>query len=167
MDNNKKCLDNIKRQWSSSQPSANNSNSSSSSMGGKPESSTKDPPTLKNLTLATALFGFVTYVFWYSLNAVGRADGDEDPLAQLKAEANEAMQYQTVKKKLTPEEIQALESGTITTSGGDDDGGEQFLVEVTGVAVPIDISTIEEEANLNQNGIVEKKLQKPWWRFGF
>ncbi|KAG7360655.1 hypothetical protein IV203_035754 [Nitzschia inconspicua] len=145
------------------------SSSSSSSSTAKPESSNKDPPTLSNLILASGLFGFVTAVFFYSMNSVGRADGDDDPLAQLKAEAHEALQdaQQKNKKKLTPEEIQALESGM---SGGHDglSGGE--MIEMA-VGAPADIAAIEEEANLKvfqlKNQPKDDTPKKPWWRFGF
>jgi hypothetical protein len=138
----------------------------SAAPAGKPESSKKETPKLQNMALATGLFGFVGYVFFYSMNSVGRADGKDDPLAQLKAEAHEALQdaNQQNKKKLTPEEIQALESGMSYSAGSD--------VEVA-VAAPADIAAIEEEANLKvfrnnqQNESGSEKPKKPWWRFGF
>jgi hypothetical protein len=150
-----------KRRLSSSGPSASS----------KPESK-KDSPTLPNLALASVLFGFVTYVFFYSMNAVGRGDGEEDPLAQLKAEAHEAREAATAeqRKKLTPEEIQALESG-MTGSGAD---GARVDVAV---AAPEEIAALEEEANLKvfqrtqkatmMDGTTEQPKKKPWWRLGF
>jgi hypothetical protein len=147
----------------------------------KPESK-KDSPTIPNLALASVLFGFVTWVFLYSMNAVGRGDGEDDPLAQLKAEAKEAREAATAehRKKLTPEEIQALESGMTGDSG---DGGldRRVVVEVA-VAAPEDIAALEEEANLRvfqqkqQNASMRSAdgtqdqpptKKKSWWRFGF
>jgi hypothetical protein len=89
------------------------------------------------------------------MNSVGRADGNEDPLAQLKAEAHEAMQHQDVKKKLTPEEIEALETGNISNSDGSD--------------IFCEAAMEEEEANLKamqRDEVNVKKPKKPWWRFG-
>jgi hypothetical protein len=98
------------------------------------------------------------------MNSVGRADGEEDPLAQLKAEAHEAQESAKENRKLTPEEIQSLESGMT--------GGVGLDVEVA-VAAPADIAALEEEANMKifrakqqaENG--DKKTKKPWWRLGF
>lgn len=171
-----------KRQLSSSSSPPSATTTGSGGAGGTPKSSKKDPPTLQNVALASALFGFVTYVFFYSMNSVGRADGGgggEDPLAQLKAEAHEAMMQggqadRSHNKKLTPEEIEALESGMSSprfAAAGDGN------VEVA-VAAPADIAAIEEEANLRVfrqrqkefgggGGDNDKKVEKPWWRFGF
>ncbi len=151
-----------KRQFSSPLSTASSSN--------KPGSK-KDPPTLQNLALASVLFGFVTGVFLYSMNSVGRGDGDDDPLAQLKAEAHEAQESAAKNRKLTPQEIQALESGM--THGQFDRPADLEIA----VAAPADIATLEEEANLKifrqkQNELSgesgeDRKHKKPWWRFGF
>jgi hypothetical protein len=149
------------------------SSSSSSTAGGdKPVKATKTGTTeiVPNVMLATVLFGFVVGVFWYSMNAVGRGDvltgggsgGDEeeDPLAQLKAEAQEALDHRNKVEsegggsgsggRMTPDEIRQLESGGVI------DGN---------------MTALEEEANrnilgLNNNKNGEKK-KKPWYRFGF
>ena len=86
------------------------------------------------------------------MNAVGRGEGEEDPLAQLKAEAHEAREALTAeqRKKLTPEEILALESGMTGTGG---DGGEFEIA----VAAPADIAALEEEANMK---VFQQKQQK-------
>mmetsp|Transcript_25753 Transcript_25753/g.48005 ORF Transcript_25753/g.48005 Transcript_25753/m.48005 type:complete len:206 (+) Transcript_25753:3-620(+) len=163
--------------------------SSSSPSSSKPDSSkTKDPPRLQNLALASVLFGFVTYVFLYSMNAVGGGRGssieegsnsnnntnsNEDPLAQFKAEAYEARELAASKRKLSPEEIQALESGM---QGRDDNDSDEYEVVEVAVAAPADIAAMEEEANLKvfrqrkqQGGETdaEPPKKKPWWRFGF
>mmetsp|Transcript_2067 Transcript_2067/g.6018 ORF Transcript_2067/g.6018 Transcript_2067/m.6018 type:complete len:216 (-) Transcript_2067:210-857(-) len=129
---------------------------------------------LANVALAAALFGFCGFVFTYSMNAVGRADASKDangdvqadPLAQLKAEAQEAKEYRAIQKaeRMTPEEVAALESGMTNHRRGN--------VELA-VAAPAEIAELEEEANrkLFQNGSAGSedapKKKKPWWRFGF
>mmetsp|Transcript_47561 Transcript_47561/g.115877 ORF Transcript_47561/g.115877 Transcript_47561/m.115877 type:complete len:272 (-) Transcript_47561:50-865(-) len=160
---------------------------SSKSDGGVGESATTSPeaegsPFVANLALATVLFGFVGFVFTYSMNAVGRSDGEDDPLAQLKAEAQEARDSTSnptlTQRKMTPEEIMALESGM---GSKEDEHGRMFGstddVEVA-VAAPADIAALEEEANLKifrqsqqqqqqQSSSTEDMKKKPWWRFGF
>ncbi len=106
--------------------------------------------------MASALTGFCVFVFTYSLNAVGRS-GPDDPLAQLRSEAQEAQDARIQQKaqRLTPEEIAALESGR-NIGGGED-------MEVA-VAAPAHIAELEEEALLLGKVAAKKK---PWWRFGF
>eukprot|EP00339_Tiarina_fusa_P025140 CAMPEP_0116998342 /NCGR_PEP_ID=MMETSP0472-20121206/1444_1 /TAXON_ID=693140 ORGANISM="Tiarina fusus, Strain LIS" /NCGR_SAMPLE_ID=MMETSP0472 /ASSEMBLY_ACC=CAM_ASM_000603 /LENGTH=167 /DNA_ID=CAMNT_0004697459 /DNA_START=157 /DNA_END=657 /DNA_ORIENTATION=- len=127
-------------------------------LSSKPD--TKPPPTTQNVALAAVLFGFCGAVFTYSLNQVGRSQEDSDPLAQLKAEAQEAREEKSKHRKLTPEEVAALESGM---TGGD--GERPGDIEVA-VAAPADIAQIEEEANLKvfrQNqGEEEPKKKKAW-----
>jgi hypothetical protein len=123
----------------------------------KPEdrpTSIEPPPTMRNVALAAGLFGFVTFVFTYSMQAVGRSGEEEDPLSQLKAEAQEARGNQQHNKRLTKEEIEALESGT------SDEYDEK-----------VDIAEIEAEANLKvfatkQEGGEPEKKKKAWYRFG-
>mmetsp|Transcript_8054 Transcript_8054/g.21780 ORF Transcript_8054/g.21780 Transcript_8054/m.21780 type:complete len:172 (-) Transcript_8054:536-1051(-) len=131
---------------------------------------TASPPTLQNIGLAAFLATFVGSVFVYSMNAVGRgdqnaADGIEaDPLAQLKAEAQEARVANEHKRRLSPEEIEALESG-VTYS-------KDAQVEVA-VAAPAEIAQREEEASMKvlqrkqAEAGDETQKKKPWWRFGF
>eukprot|EP00934_Nitzschia_sp_Nitz4_P001386 Nitzschia sp. Nitz4//scaffold78_size91513//53209//53712//NITZ4_004931-RA/size91513-processed-gene-0.92-mRNA-1//-1//CDS//3329558136//1386//frame0 len=123
-----------------------------------------------NISLASALVGFCGFVFTYSMNAVGRGDanGSADPLAQLKAEAQEAREdrERNNAKRLSADEIHALESG-MNARGTLEDGTK---VEIA-VAAPEDIARLEEEANLKvfqKNGSdAEAPKKKPWWRFGF
>jgi hypothetical protein len=120
--------------------------------GGKPE--TAEVPVVRNLVLAGALLAFGGGVFTYSMNAVGKSGGEgEDPLAQLRAEAEEmratdaALLHRT--ERLTPEEIERLESGL-----SDD------------VAAPLaggGTDAVEEEGALPSGD----KPKKAWWRFGF
>lgn len=120
---------------------------------------------MQNVALASVLTGFVVAVFTYSMNAVGRSGEENDPLALLKEEAQEARQMKQANehnRTLSKEEIAALESGM---SGVYD---ESTKLEVA-VAAPADVAQIEEEANLKvfkqKQGGDEKK--KPRWRFGF
>jgi hypothetical protein len=99
------------------------------------------------------------------MNAVGKGDAEDDPLAQLKEEAQDARQLKDNehKRKLSKEEIAALESGLTV----EHDGTTKLEVAV---AAPADIAQLEETANLKvfqqKQGDKEKK-KKPWWRFGF
>ena len=111
------------------------------------------------------------------MNAVGRGDGDasegNDPLAQLKAEAQDARDHRDRVEgggRMTEDEIRALESG-IVRDHGDADGGR--IITDVAVAAPADIAALEEEANLKifrkqqDDGKEAKAKKKPWWRFGF
>jgi len=155
---------------------------------------TKKSVLVPNVVLGTALFGFVTGVFLYSMNAVGAGPGgggdaldDDDPLAQLKAEAQEAIDHRSKVEggsgRMSPDEIRALESGLVGTAVVDgkaviidNNTGERTVLEVA-VAAPADIAALEEEANLkifrqtkqqtNNDDEKEGKKKKSWWRFGF
>jgi hypothetical protein len=173
---------NNSRSLSSSAPPSSKpptSASSSSKSGGNENKKTGTTEIVPNVVLATALGGFVVGVFLYSMNAVGRGDGSavdgNDPLAQLKAEAQEAREYKDQYQggaggRMTDDEIWALESGLGAHDGEAD--GDRVITEVA-VAAPADIAALEEEANLKifrkqQNGGEEPKAKKKaWWRFGF
>jgi hypothetical protein len=163
------------------------SSSTGSNNSSKPdiETTAESSPFVANLALAAVLFGFVGFVFTYSMNAVGKSDGDDDPLAQLKAEAQEARDSTSnptlTQRKMTPEEIMALESGMGSKPDSADVFGDGQYVEVA-VAAPADIAALEEEANLKvfrqkqmqQQGTTSSVAasetpakKKPWWRFGF
>lgn len=75
------------------------------------------------------------------MNAVGRADA-EDPLAQLQAEAQDAKEFREKSnaRRLSPEEVMALESGRMN------------VAETT-----VEVPAVDESP----------KKKKPWWRFGF
>ena len=117
------------------------------------------------------------------MNAVGKGDGDaaegNDPLAQLKAEAQEARDHRDRVEgggRLSEDEIMALESGLGASpmmADGEAADGDRIITEVA-VAAPADIAALEEEANLKvfqkqQSGGEEpqEKKKKAWWRFGF
>ena len=95
------------------------------------------------------------------MNAVGKADAN-DPLARLQAEAQEAKdaREKSHARRLTVDEVAALESGMVTQQGNGSGG--------------LEIAALEEEANLKifgkengDNNEVSNKKKKPWWRFGF
>ena len=164
-----------RRSLSSSSSSPAPPSSKPLSAGDQVKAKTKTGHTeiVPNLILATGLFGFVVGVFWYSMNAVGRGDvltggssgsgengEEEDPLAQLKAEAQEALDHRNKVEsegggsgsggRMTPDEIRALESGAVLGA---------------------DMTALEEEANRNILGLNNsnngEKKKKPWYRFGF
>ena len=119
-------------------------------------------PTMRNIVMALGLFGFVTSVFFYSLNAVGRGEelegGELDPLARLKAEAQEAREMEKYKHqgRMSQEEIHELETG------------RSSMTDDTAVLE----AALEEEANMKAFGddsdtTKTAKKKKPWWRFGF
>ena len=162
----------------------NNRSMSSAPPSSKPPTSastekkkTASSELVPNLALASVLGGFVTFVFLYSMNAVGRGDGDaaegNDPLAQLKAEAQDARDHRDRVEgsgRMTEDEIRALESGIVRDHGDAD--GDRIITDVA-VAAPADIAALEEEANLKifrkqqDDGKEIKPKKKPWWRFGF
>lgn len=159
---------------------------SSSSGGAEKKTKTGTTEIVPNVLLAAVLGGFVVSVFMYSMNAVGRGDGNAseggDPLALLKAEAQEAREQRGriegggANGRMTPDEIQALESGLGSSADGGEVDGKRIIREVA-VAAPADIAAIEEEANLkifrmqqqnnNNNNEEPPKKKKSWWRFGF
>jgi len=128
--------------------------------------------------LAGVLGSFVAFVFLYSMGAVGRGDGNanagDDPLANLKAEAQEARETRGKEGgsggRMTDDEIRALESGLGAADG--EHAGDRNITEIA-VAAPADIAALEEEVNLKifrlqQNGGKEPEAKKKaWWRFGF
>jgi len=110
------------------------------------------------------------------MNAVGRGDGvaseGNDPLAQLKAEAQEALEHRDRVEgggRMTEDEIRALESGIMRDDGEVD--GDRIITELA-VAAPADIAALEEEANLKifrkkqDEGEEPKPKKSKWWKFG-
>lgn len=102
---------------------------------------------LRNVALATTLVGFVTGVWWYSMNAVGRADE-----VSFELEAEEARERALLRaaKEEEHENWANLEMGA---SDVDDE-------VVVAVAAPDDIAS-EEEA---MNRALMKKNEKPLWK---
>jgi len=182
------------RSLSSSSSSSPSPPPSSKPSGTGDKKKTKKSVLVPNVVLGTALFGFVMGVFLYSMNAVGAGPvgggdslDDDDPLAQLKAEAQEAIDHRSKVEggsgRMSPDEIRALESGLVGAAVVDgkaviidNNTGERTVLEVA-VAAPADIAALEEEANLkifrqtnqqtNNDDEKEGKKKKSWWRFGF
>ena len=141
---------------------------SPSSLGDKKKKTkTAQSEIIPNVALATILFGFVTSVFLYSMNSVGRgggggSDGTDDPLAQLKAEAQEALDHREktgATGRMTPDEIFELESGSGGTSVAD---GDEAVINLEEEA---NSKTFHQQQQKDESGGGKKK--KPWWRFGF
>ena len=141
---------------------------SPSSLGDKKKKTkTAQSEIIPNVALATILFGFVTSVFLYSMNSVGRgggggSDGTDDPLAQLKAEAQEALDHREktgATGRMTPDEIRELESGSGGTSVAD---GDEAVINLEEEA---NSKTFHQQQQKDESGGGKKK--KPWWRFGF
>ena len=142
--------------------------SSSSSLGDKKKKTkTAQSEIIPNVALATILFGFVTSVFLYSMNSVGRgggggSDGTDDPLAQLKAEAQEALDHREktgATGRMTPDEIRELESGSGGTSVAD---GDEAVINLEEEA---NSKMFHQQQQKDESGGGKKK--KSWWRFGF
>ena len=118
-----------------------------------------DPPDVKlevtpqmkmaNIGLAIVLCGFVGGVFYYSMSAVGAQENDGvDPLAQLKMEAQEAMDRQ--EKEHSP-----------------DGRAQQLLQEFTRGDHDPDKAEVDALEELEQMDAQEegKKKKKAWYKF--
>jgi hypothetical protein len=100
---------------------------------------------LQNYGLAVTLVGFVTGVWWYSMNAVGRADE-----VSFEHEAQVAREVREV-KKLQDEIISDIGSVDQTDLDGD---------IMVAVAAPDEIASEEEDANR----AVLPKSDRPLWK---
>mmetsp|Transcript_40633 Transcript_40633/g.46193 ORF Transcript_40633/g.46193 Transcript_40633/m.46193 type:complete len:190 (+) Transcript_40633:132-701(+) len=94
-----------------------------------------------NYATAAGLLGFVGYVFWYSMNAVGQNSEQDDPLATLQKEAAEARAIHA-RKESAASDLAQMDIGL------DIEDGEGQRVTVA-VAAPDDIAMEEEEHNQN------------------
>jgi hypothetical protein len=106
---------------------------------------------LQNYGLAVTLVGFVTGVWWYSMNAVGRAD--EVSFEQM---AQEARTVRDVKRLQEDEIISDI--GSIDQQVND--GGDDIIT--VAVAAPDDIASEEEDAN--RPPPVLAKSDRPLWK---
>jgi len=104
---------------------------------------------LQNVAMATMLVGFVTGVWWYSMNAVGRADE-----VSFELEASEARERALIQaaKEEQQENLADLEMGVV-------DQDEDVDITVA-VAAPDDIAS-EEEA---KNRALLKQSDRPLWK---
>lgn len=90
---------------STTRPNSNTLNSNPNEMANPPDVNVEVTPQMKmsNYALGGVLVSFVGGVFYYSMSRVGSQESDsDDPLAQLKSEAQEAMDKQ--KKENTPDQ---------------------------------------------------------------
>ncbi|CAB9518100.1 expressed unknown protein [Seminavis robusta] len=105
-----------------------------------------------NVALAAVLVGFVGGVWYYSMKSVGTQDAAnaaDDPLAQLKLEAQEAIDRQE-KETQDPRAKQLLQE----FSRGDHDPDKA------------EVDALEELEKLDEEEAVEKKKnKKSWWKF--
>jgi hypothetical protein len=111
-----------------------------------------------NYITASLLLGFVGYVYWYSMHAVGRG---EDPLTNLQQEAAEA---RAIRDKKAAQERSAAELAELDAGVSEKDLGEGVTLAV---AAPDDIATKEEERNkavLNKDSDAQRSL---WNRIVF
>jgi len=119
-------------------------------MANPPDVTLEVTPEMKmaNVALAVVLVGFVTGVWYYSMTAVGSQEkGGDDPLAQLKLEAQEAMDRQ--EKENTP-----------------DQRAQQLLQEFNrGEHYPdkAELDALEELEQMEKED--GKKKKKSWWKF--
>lgn len=97
---------------------------------------------MANFATAAGLFGFVGFVFWYSMSTVGQVTSDDDSLTIFEQEA---------KAGLVAKEKQAAQDRTVEELAGLDMGMSEKDFESDGitlaVAAPDDIATREEELN--------------------
>ena len=134
----------------SSQQNNSGSNAIPNEMSNPPDVDVEVTPQMKtaNLGLAALLVGFVGGVFYYSMSRVGSQDNSEsdDPLAQLKLEAQEAMDKQ--KKDNTP-----------------DQRAQQLLQEFNRGDHDPDKAEVDALEELEAEEKAEKSKKKSWWKF--
>mmetsp|Transcript_11382 Transcript_11382/g.10890 ORF Transcript_11382/g.10890 Transcript_11382/m.10890 type:complete len:238 (-) Transcript_11382:272-985(-) len=122
---------------------------------------------MRNYATAAGLVGFVTWVWWYSMQAVGRSqsNGDGDIEQKLRNEAEDAVNSAET-KSISQQEAEELAQLDVTLSGdldGDDGSimGEDIIVAV---AAPDDIATAEENINLAAVNKKGTNTGKPLWK---
>ena len=105
---------------------------------------------MRNVGLATFLVGFVGGVWWYSMQAVGRAEADEVSLRAEAEEARGAAERELMQQR-EAEELAELEV-TMANLAEAEAGGELIDVKdadiTVAVAAPDAIAREEEERNL-------------------
>ena len=115
---------------------------------------------MKNYATATTLVGFVTFVWWYSMQSVGRNtstdSSDEDGIeSRLREEAKDATNHANA-KRISDEEVQELTQLDVTLDASDDD-------LIVAVAAPDDIATLEEDRNLGTT-TSNATTHRPLWK---
>ena len=105
---------------------------------------------MRNVGLATSLVGFVVGVWWYSMQAVGRAEANEMSLRAEAEEARGAAERELMQQR-EAEELAELEV-TMANLAEAEAGGELIDVKdadiTVAVAAPDAIAREEEERNL-------------------
>eukprot|EP00521_Asterionellopsis_glacialis_P008730 CAMPEP_0195285852 /NCGR_PEP_ID=MMETSP0707-20130614/3533_1 /TAXON_ID=33640 /ORGANISM="Asterionellopsis glacialis, Strain CCMP134" /LENGTH=184 /DNA_ID=CAMNT_0040345405 /DNA_START=303 /DNA_END=857 /DNA_ORIENTATION=- len=134
---------------------------------------------MKNFALAGTLLGFCTWVWWYSMNAVGNADhtsmgggggggeqdtsSSKDPLETLRAEAQEARERKLLKKSVTEEEVEELAQ---LDMGMSDKHNEDDVI--VAVAAPDDVAQQEEDLNkavvVKNSSSSSSSHRRPLWK---
>ena len=97
---------------------------------------------MANYGTAAGLFGFVGFVFWYSMSTVGQMKGDEDSLSifEQEASAGRVAKAKQAAQDRTAEELVGLDMGM-----SEKDLESQGIT--LAVAAPDDIATREEDLN--------------------
>jgi hypothetical protein len=97
---------------------------------------------MANIITATGLFGFVGFVFWYSMSTVGQVtrDGDSLTIFEQEASAGRAAKARQAAQDRTAEELAGLDIGM-----SEKDIESQGIT--LAVAAPDDIATLEEDLN--------------------
>mmetsp|Transcript_31189 Transcript_31189/g.36388 ORF Transcript_31189/g.36388 Transcript_31189/m.36388 type:complete len:223 (-) Transcript_31189:67-735(-) len=109
---------------------------------------------MKNYGLALSLIGFVTGVWYYSIQAVGNPQGGMD---ELMADAAEARKTQSSKQD-SDKSIEDLAQLDLTMSQLD---GDDVIVAV---AADDEIAQREEELNMNASGKNKSNGGRPLWK---
>jgi hypothetical protein len=108
---------------------------------------------MKNYVTALGLVAFVTGVWYYSIQAVGKSEGGMDDLREEAMDAMDALDRKKMEEK-NAEELAQLDVTLASNYGGDDD-------VIVAVAAPDEIAQIEENA---VTGAGKKKSGRPLWK---
>jgi hypothetical protein len=123
---------------------------------------------MRNYVTAAALVGFATWVWWYSMQSVGRSkdsSGDGNDIERkLRSEAEDAVKSAET-KTISEQEAEELAQLDLTLGNDDDDlVGDDVIVAV---AAPDDVATSEEDINLaaqkNKSG-GDSTTKRPLWK---
>jgi hypothetical protein len=96
-----------------------------------------------NYATAACLIGFVGYVFWYSMTAVGQVTSEVDALSSLQEEATDA---RALKAKRDAQDRTAEELADLDMGLSEKDLEKEGII--LAVAAPDEIATQEEDRNV-------------------
>lgn len=118
---------------------------------------------LQNYGLALSLVGFVTWVWYYSMTSVGRAEGGMEQLLSEAQDARDAKERKSIAEREVEELVNAEMSLGSLDSADEAMGGKGLVVAV---AAPDDIARKEEERNLEVAASRNKGAQggRPLWK---